>query len=364
MRPASIQPKHIPAVDGLRFFAILAVVLHHLSGGSHKTLFQHLLGVQTGNGIGVTIFLMLSGMLLTGILINTRFSENRYSTFIYRRCIRIFPLYFVYVLGAIVLTWLLTSAPMLHSWVFLLFLQSNFIKTSELTQSVLPLYHLWTIAVQEQFYLVWPLVIWACRSTRQIRMVCWSVVGVSFIARCALFPAAWTLMAISPHSVLARSGELCFGALLALELRTVTHLSILLRRSLAPMSAIALLWMWKGTDTEKTGGSAFGLLLFTLIGAGIIVTLIDPTTILSRISSMRALTICGKRYSFGIYIFHPMLITYCAHLHKGKGLSTLVFAAMLTLISVASYHLFEVHFLAKKANPALILEPAPVALLH
>src|SRR5260370_22764723 len=103
------RSKYIPALDGVRFLAVAFVILHHLTRGSQTYIVLHLLGLQEGNGIGPPLFFVLSGVLLTSVIIDARGTEHRYRNFLTRRALRILPLYLGYLGVAIAATLLLTG---------------------------------------------------------------------------------------------------------------------------------------------------------------------------------------------------------------------------------------------------------------
>src|ERR1700688_1211916 len=131
----------IPALDRVLFLAVLLVIPPHLTRGSHSSIFMHLIGLQRGNGIGPSLFFVLSGVLLTTVILQARDSEHRYRNFLMRRALRIFPLYFAYLIVAVIATWVITGTPPQHFRVFGLFLQNTFADAAATTGSVLPLYH-------------------------------------------------------------------------------------------------------------------------------------------------------------------------------------------------------------------------------
>ena len=157
--PRSLRDIHLPALDGVRLLAVALVILHHVTSGSRATVLLHLAGMQHGNGVGRLLFFVLSGALLTTILDETRSTERRYRNFLTRRALRIFPLYFGYLLAAAIATLVVTGSGPRHFWVYCLFVQNIFVHTAEQTGSILHTYHLWTISVQDQFYVIWPLLL-------------------------------------------------------------------------------------------------------------------------------------------------------------------------------------------------------------
>ena len=153
--------RDVPALDGLRCFAILIVAMYHF----------HILAA---GWIGVQIFFVLSGFLITSILLDAkaRHSGTYFTRFYWRRTLRIFPLYFAY-LAVAALAFALIAAPSawrdLSGW--LVTYTSNFSRMIVYDKGTEFFVHFLSLAVDEQFYLVWPLVVFllspvACASSR------------------------------------------------------------------------------------------------------------------------------------------------------------------------------------------------------
>src|SRR5438045_445958 len=99
-------PRHMPTLDGVRGLAILIVVMHNLSllTEPHGLAAQLLASWLDRGWVGVQLFFVLSGFLITGILLDTRKADNYYRAFLGRRLLRIFPLYYAVLFGAFVVT--------------------------------------------------------------------------------------------------------------------------------------------------------------------------------------------------------------------------------------------------------------------
>jgi peptidoglycan/LPS O-acetylase OafA/YrhL len=149
--------RHIKALDGLRAFAVSLVMLYHL--GTYK-----LGGLTIEFGwVGVQLFFVLSGFLITQILLNDRDQAlgDYLKRFYWRRSLRIFPLYFFYLL--LVTAMFLASrqpvkfveqAPFLFTYTY------NFSSLTDAWYHSAFLTHLWSLSVEEQFYLLWPFLIY------------------------------------------------------------------------------------------------------------------------------------------------------------------------------------------------------------
>jgi peptidoglycan/LPS O-acetylase OafA/YrhL len=144
--------KHIAGIDGLRAFAALSVIFFHLE----------VPGFAWG-WTGVPLFFVISGFLITRILLSLRERSNALWSeylreFYIRRSLRIFPLYYAYLAVACVLA-LVSHYSIPHLWTFFVYLQ-NYPLGATSFASPWVLGHTWSLAVEEQFYLIWPLIIW------------------------------------------------------------------------------------------------------------------------------------------------------------------------------------------------------------
>src|SRR5687768_17069225 len=161
------QAGFIPALDGLRGIAIILVMVHHF------TYYRPTYGIDAWIGsvvfffwTGVDLFFVLSGFLITGILLDTRGNERYFTTFYARRTLRIFPLYYLVLFVAFVV---LPKFPAVHlvlagqadvppQWPYWLYLTNFSIADGGWAHGWVDV--AWSLAIEEQFYLLWPLVIW------------------------------------------------------------------------------------------------------------------------------------------------------------------------------------------------------------
>lgn len=160
--------RHYPEVDGLRAIAILSVVWWHavdiaaaVSSDVVQYSFKHFFYAFSAVGAaGVSIFFVISGFLITGILIDLSNQKGCFKTFYIRRSLRIFPVYYA-ALCAIALGLMFFQFPKtLDVWITYAFYMQNmlFLFVEEtLSNATSPfLNHFWSLAVEEQFYLIWP----------------------------------------------------------------------------------------------------------------------------------------------------------------------------------------------------------------
>lgn len=183
---------HIPALDGIRGIAILLVLLNHSAGFSlvpfegWESLFTN---VVSSTGLGVQLFFVLSGFLITGLLLDAKGSPRYFSSFYGRRALRILPLYYgTIILFALYLHFRGSGYEVIFHerlpWL-LTFTQNVLITVRQEWSFVFGRYslgHFWSLAVEEQFYLIWPVVVLWC-SARTLERICFFLIPVALVMR-------------------------------------------------------------------------------------------------------------------------------------------------------------------------------------
>ena len=364
--PAGNQ--HFAGLDGLRGLAVTAVYLHHIASPpqvewncSPGDLIGRLVQLMQGGWIGVDLFFGLSGFLITGILLKARDAENYFSVFYMRRILRIFPLYYLAValvfLGSTLPWTQMAKVPwqdQLWFWVNL----SNW-PTAYKLDLVPALLHFWTLAVEEQFYLVWPLLV----RTLSMRWLLWiSAAALPAELALRLLPAMQKIDTAHSNFLYrltpTHSEGLFAGALLAILL----HRRILQGRHLRPlrMATVTLLPLTLLLVALADLSPVIKQLRFTALAIVFtcviaIVALECGQGALSRALSAKPLRLLG-RYSFCIYVIHvPLLRLVHEHLFVVPHLTrvfTLIQLAALYLVAVGiaalSWRYLEEPILARK----------------
>ncbi len=359
----------VRTINGVRGIAILMVFCVHLVSigfiplATSPPLVTHSLWL---GWTGVDLFFVLSGFLITGILIDTQTSPNYFRSFYMRRILRIFPLYYMMVaLGGI--GFLLTRHtshwhhfPSPATVGFLAIFVQNY-------HGIPPAYqHFWSLALEEQFYLFWPLIVFLFRSRRALATAIVSLMVFSFFARLA------TLMLRGRDTDLSaqlqyRLDALLIGALLALVIRNQAALRRTLR--IAPWAGavglLSFLWISFGTPyewfTRSTYTRLFGFpSLAVFFGACVLLAWNAESTgtVADRVLCTPFLQFTGK-YSYGLYVFHaPILLiaiyTEPAFTHPTRflalerlliGLAAIAFSY---LVAFLSFNYYEKPFLTFK----------------
>lgn len=373
---------HLPALDGVRGLAILLVLAHNLQlMESAQDLIGHWVQMALDVGwIGVQLFFVLSGFLITQGLIANRAAPDYYRTFYMRRVLRIFPLYYavlIFTFGVLALLDLqsarvVADAPhQIWYWLYL----SNWTGPAGLGGTALP--HFWSLAVEEQFYLVWPLVV-RHSSPRQLLRLCVIFFAASLAVRWGSLSLGGNPEAVYESS-LARMDALAIGAAAAAAFSIPAIAGRLsLRRNHILVGALLLgfagLIGTHGYPRTSAIGQTIGYSVLALVFAGLIVAAVAADNADAggwpSILRFRPLRAMGK-YSYAMYLFHKPLHDWIGiPLLKAQGLRydnspSLALAYILVMgtvcfgMAVLSYHLFERHFLKLKDRFPVTRETVP-----
>jgi peptidoglycan/LPS O-acetylase OafA/YrhL len=358
---------HLPPLDGLRGIAIGAVLVHHLWRDQPNDPWGWL--VESG-WIGVDLFFVLSGFLITRILLATKDRPDYFRAFYARRTLRIFPLYYATVaLVAILLPALgvigQQAAPA-GLWLVLAYLQ-NYAPESLLALSGSMLAITWSLCIEEQFYLFWP---WLVRRCGPQRLRCLALGGCVL----ALAVRVGVRMIDPAYSgafrwLPARLDALLAGALLAITFHRDARLSQLRRSlpyvTLASLAGIAVIGFFEGRFyfRDPLAGTLGMSLVAGLATAALAYAFVLPTDhVYLRLLCSRPLRLLGK-YSYGIYLLHSPAAGAVARLarrlpaplvdtHQLLGRTTFfaLALALTLLVCQLSWHLLERPFLALKAR--------------
>ncbi len=305
------------ALDGLRGVAIAMVLWLHfaqqyLPPGRHSWLGW----LRAGTGLswaGVDLFFTLSGFFIGGILIDQRNSPRLIGVFYLRRAVRILPIYYVTlgVIAAAILLRLPGSYHLFPAWVYALFL-TNFAFALGKSWDWLPLSVLWTLAVEEQFYVTAP---WVVRAIREplIPWLAVALAGAAELARACMLLAYpnghFALHVLTPF----RMDALALGVLAAWAVRSAAAEPFFRRlgarwrawlvAALGVLGGLDLLQPSQGSPTLALFGYLLIAMVFTLIV--LIVAKVQPPA-LRRWLELRPLVHLG-RHSYFIYLWHGLL---------------------------------------------------------
>jgi peptidoglycan/LPS O-acetylase OafA/YrhL len=314
----TFHERYIPALDGIRGIAILAVILHHCRFLLNPAFrFEYFVVKLLELGwCGVVLFFVLSGFLITGILLDSRTSAHYFSTFYLRRFLRIFPLYYGYLALAFVGLPIFYSLigggyPLAHTspWWYIGYVQ-NFRPNTIIGDPFLA--HLWSLAVEEQFYLVWPLLILIVRPGT-LPWICSALIPLSLLIRLHYAGRTGDLDAFVNTFTPASLDALASGALVALAVRSPVwrRRAALLAR---PFMVACFIWFcilgWRagGLFEYQTPIQTWGITALTLLFAGVIfVAATSGGGGVAALFQLKALRFTGK-ISYGLYVLHPLVM--------------------------------------------------------
>jgi len=362
---------YVPALDGLRFFAFLLVYFHHsapstLPGADIPSDWQVVWHAMVMAGaFGVPIFFALSAFLLTTLLQREKQESGKVDlgAFYVRRILRIWPLYFLVLLLDGV------AYPFFHHQTingsnvaaFLLFL-GNFRATSRDAVSM-PLLILWSVCMEEQFYIVWPWLNRQC-SPKLLRGAAWGMVVTAIIFRvtAAISGKWWTY---AWFDTLGHLDSLGFGALAALQLVHTRTKPV--ERTILIMSGFAcpLLvgWMAPISGIESQIGLAAAI-LYTMVALSSAILVWGLATAPAKFKTPFSNPTVASfgRISYGLYAFHTLVLALLMpFLSEGWWPVLMLAGLVLTLgVSWLSFRFFESRFLAIKTRFQFIPSGAPL----
>ena len=378
---------HVPELDGIRGVAVAGVMLMHFVGAIPATnLLERIVTkmVSYGNW-GVDLFFVLSGFLITGILVDSKGSSGYLRNFYMRRSLRIFPLYY----GVLFLLFVVIPDSALRAfdpqllemkhlqgwmWSYL----TNFYLGSETSWSIPYISHFWSLAIEEHFYLVWPFVIMLLSRESAMRL-CVLLAFVSFGLRIAFESTAPDLL-YAQTLTSCRLDALCIGSWFALSGRGENALDMSGARrwlGFAAAGVVALsLWHIFSNSGEVVVLSLKNSAVAVLFGVFIYLMAQNSGFALARAGLKAGWIRNLGKYSYGLYVYHgivsyaifrhpPVLFYQMIGSHTVAALLQVTFGIAVSLaLAVLSYELYESRFLRLKRffdhAPAAAPVPQPV----
>ena len=380
-------PRHLPALDGIRGFAVAALFAIHTFAQSQPTnAFETVLAKLSGLGVySIDIFFVLSGFLITGILLDSKSKPRFFSNFLVRRALRIFPLYYAVLLIIFVgLRWIpsvqgpsydemLKAEPWAWTYTF------NYYIAGQGGWTVPWIGHFWSLAVEEQFYLAWPLIVFLLSR----RGVAWASAGLVVLgAACKLYMELHNYSEVAIHVFTGtRIGNIGAGAWLAAWVRAPEVVAggatYVLRRGWMLLAAgiVGKIVIFVAGYLEpglRSGVGAFSTLTWLAIFAAghMAAFAASPQSLFMRIFTWRPFLVLGK-YSYGVYLFHHFY-TYPVEAYGGAAkvfyflphtlavlANGVIALGLSTALAYVSYHVFEERFLKLKDKIAPSARKAP-----
>lgn len=369
---ASRSGKRIPALDGVRGIALLLVFVAHSWVIGHSparvdgiaTVFAHL------GSTGVYLFFVLSGFLITGILMDAKGGNGYLRIFYLRRGLRIYPAYavllsFVFLVSSLMPETYRPPASAQSPICYVLFI-SNFCMAAASPPdfAAQPLGITWTLAIEEHYYLIWPALVLVL-SRRGLVRACVLAISASLISRSILLAGGvnpFVVFIVTPSNF----DLLACGSVLAVWAATPSGLSNM--RRWAPVAAVAASVGLIGQVAKTHTWSEFDPFVQTVehemfaLLFGSVVVLAISSRLAQTVLTSPVLVRLGK-YSYGMYLFHRAIQLYLpadlivgsvpdiagSHL-PGQFIYSLTLLLSSLAVALASWHLVEKRLLALKAR--------------
>ena len=367
---AAWESRRYDIFDGLRGLVVLVVISHYTDSVAWSGWAALAILAETAlAAVALDVFFVMSGFLITGILLDSKGSSSYFRAFYGRRFLRIFPLYYGFLaVYFIVLPTLwpdtfagLALRPGQHAFYWLYGVNIAYGLDWTLGANT---GHLWSLAVEEQFYLVWPAVVALC-GRRALLRVCVACLIVAPMAKLVLVQLMPHTLAFHTFTI-ARIDGLALGALLACAVRTPDSL-LRLRRWVRPVVWSAL-------------GIAAGAIAIELSNSQHVIGLHVPMFLIASVYLagavvawslyaapgsrwQAAFTVAPLRriglYSYGIYVLHDPLVYVVERLgwlaspgQNATVLDVLVYSALMIPLTIAvgaiSWHAWESRWLRLK----------------
>lgn len=359
MTPISIsyKPSHIRALDGFRGTAIVLVLLFHLFPFYKMFAF---------GWMGVDLFFVLSGLLITGILIDSKGEPNYYTRYLAKRVLRIFPLYYAFLVLFFIVFPLVGLADQIPDFSYLsdhqpwywAYLQNWLVLFDENFPQANFLSHFWSLAIEEQFYVFWPLVVYITPRNRML-YVCLLFIMISLMLRITLI--AFDVSTVKAYVfTFSRLDGHCIGAAIATMLR-IPHLQEKLNHITKPVmitTAVLTLAVIGVGRSLSFAHPAFATVGYTVIdlffGACMVFALSSHTGNLIKAVAENFILVFFGKYSYGMYVYHIPVYFLVQNYLNGivdKPLIVSLLALFGTIVAaMVSFHAFEKHFLKLKSS--------------
>ncbi|MGA7414086.1 MAG: acyltransferase [Bryobacteraceae bacterium] len=346
--PPHFDELPLPSLDGIRFIAVVVVII------GHSGIYQYPIPpVQ-----GVTYFFVLSGFLITWLLLREQRASGRISLrkFYARRALRLLPAFYFFFVVYLLLDWFTRGINSWAGYASAFFYYLNYY-SAFYSPPHLPMPHTWSLATEEQFYFVWPAVFKRLAdSTKFLVRLLGGVVLFGCVYRPILHLCHVSSNYIS-NAFDARASQLATGCLLAVIVErglTPGWLDRLFRSWWATLSVLLLLvasiradYRWPGTYSEFAGDTLDPILYALLLGQAIV-----QSNGVFRVLNWAPIRFIGGRLSYSMYLWHWLVDAFVLR-HTGQYPSLLRLATALvgsTALALVSYGLIERPFLNLKTR--------------
>ena len=362
---SSVSSRYIKPIDGLRALSIILVIFFHANlfeGRASDNLL--VFNILNSFDAGVSFFFLISGFLITGILVDTKNQEGFFKKFYARRFLRIFPLYYLILIGAFFIVPLFDHsrvakwATVDSTW-YWLFLSNYYIAfKGQFQHGLVDLS--WSLSIEEQFYLVWPFVVYYLKPKNILRA---SLLGITLSLVLRIYFRSTGASDLLIHLfTFSRLDGLCLGAILALGYRGLIKLPELSKIPVFIGVMPLLLHYFFLLNTSSASIFLRGTFSYTLVALFFAFFFMKVISGEKSLFNNSLLITVGK-YSYGIYLTHYPIASYLRpyfqnYFDKYYDIPLAIYGTQLIYvlivligslaISYAIFHFYEKHFLKLK----------------
>lgn len=350
------KKQHFDTFDALRFISFLIVFLSHIPIPS-TSLFNF---VSHSGNIGVTFFFVLSGFLITYILLHEKVNTNTINlkSFLFRRILRIWPLFYLMILFAFATPIILDHLHLPSSnqgydpnWIVsCLFLENYVMMFTNSFPNASPLRVMWSLCVEEHFYIIWGLFIYLLPLKRIPILIIGSIL-LANITRIIYYN-----FDITCYDIFSNIDYFAFGAIPAfiiiIKPEFFSKINNLPREILILILSVTLILVLFAPHLDNVYlGLALKPIFGLLFMLSIVSTLLGANKI--HINDSNLMSKLGK-YTYGSYLYHTIFINLCLQLNNKLSLNLnwiaigLVSLVLTIAMSIISFHYFEKYFLKFK----------------
>lgn len=346
---------HFHTFDSLRFLSFLLVFLYHSAIPENNFLHYF----SKAGGIGVSFFFVLSGFLITYILILEKINHQNkvpLKKFFIRRILRIWPLYYLMVLFAFCTPFIISMLKLPYSdegyypnWFFTLTFMENYVMMyKNMLPNVSPISVMWSLCVEEHFYVIWGLIFYFI-SLKNIPKLIITCIIISFV-----FRTIYNSYGIACADILTNIHYFAFGAIPAYIftfhkeiIRSIEKIPAVYKYifAIAVLAFIALI-----SNTNLIQDKKFIPIILGLLFSVLILSTLGEKNVF-KISDQSILAWLGK-YTYGLYLIHIICIHFFNKIGTSLNLNWIIIILLSfgssVILSYLSYHIFEKQFLKLK----------------
>ena len=351
---------HVPVLDAIRGLAVLLVLIYHFFSPYIKIL--HI------GWIGVDMFFVLSGFLITGILYDSKEKPRYFKNFYLKRVLRIFPLYYMSLFVILILLPFLMPTEEIkgyeyitkNQFFFWTYLQNWMASFDLLWPKGTLVSHFWSLAIEEQFYIFWPFLIYFLPN-KSLVWISLVVVILAFSTRFVFVLTDQPTLANYVNTI-ARIDGLALGAITAILMRrnqAILSKYVLSIFGAASLMLVIVFFQARSLSFYNPVIQLYGFSVIAIFFASFLVISLSDLKLIKHLVDLKIFRIFGK-YSYGLYVYHVFLLTlflpvlsaylqgFLASESQTMLMARILLLLMTFLVAYVSFHFFEARLLKLK----------------